>query len=228
MDASSPATSRQRAFYVDLDPTGPLRAAASCPTSSSSATSAAAASAPSWSGTTSCGTISSIDPLGPENLLVIAPGPLTGTYLPVVGQVLVRGHFAGHGRLRRFVDRRQPGRRAAAGGHRPAEHHRPGRRSSRSCSIDEDETRIVPMPELAGKTCLEAEGMIKDRFGTHEVKVAVIGVGRREPGALRLRQRRLVAQRRPHRAWAPSWARRTSRPSSSAAARTCPSTTSAA
>ena len=31
------------------------------------------------------------------------------------------------------------------------------------------------MPELAGKTCLEAEGMIKDRFGTHEVKVAVIG-----------------------------------------------------
>ena len=55
------------------------------------------------------------------------------------------------------------------------------------------------MPELAGKTCLEAEGMIKDRLGTHEVKVAVIGAGRREPRALRLRQRRLVAQRRPHR-----------------------------
>ena len=26
------------------------------------------------------------------------------------------------------------------------------------------------MPELAGKTCLEAEGMIKEHFGTHEIK----------------------------------------------------------
>ena len=47
-----------------------------------------------------------IDPLGPENLLVIAPGPLTGAYLPSSGQVLVRVDFAGHGRVRRFVDRR--------------------------------------------------------------------------------------------------------------------------
>lgn len=27
-----------------------------------------------------------IDPLGPENLLVLAPGPLTGTYLPSSGK----------------------------------------------------------------------------------------------------------------------------------------------
>ena len=27
-----------------------------------------------------------IDPLGPENLLVVAPGPLTGTYLPSSGK----------------------------------------------------------------------------------------------------------------------------------------------
>ena len=32
------------------------------------------------------------------------------------------------------------------------------------------------MPELAGKTCLEAEGLIKERLGTHDVKIAVIGV----------------------------------------------------
>lgn len=31
------------------------------------------------------------------------------------------------------------------------------------------------MPELAGKTSLEAAGIIKDRLGTHEVRVATIG-----------------------------------------------------
>ena len=34
---------------------------------------------------------------------------------------------------------------------------------------------VVPVPEMAGKTCLETEGMVKERLGTHEVKVAVIG-----------------------------------------------------
>ena len=32
------------------------------------------------------------------------------------------------------------------------------------------------MPELKGKSCLEAEGMIKERLGTHAVHVATIGV----------------------------------------------------
>ena len=27
-----------------------------------------------------------VDPLGPENILVVAPGPLTGTYLPASGK----------------------------------------------------------------------------------------------------------------------------------------------
>ena len=43
--------------------------------------------------------------------------------------------------------------------------------------IDGDETTIVPMGELKGKTCLEAEGLIKERLGTHQVDVATIGVG---------------------------------------------------
>jgi len=42
--------------------------------------------------------------------------------------------------------------------------------------VDDDETSIIPIPELAGKSCLETEGMIKDRLGTHAVKVAAIGV----------------------------------------------------
>jgi len=42
-----------------------------------------------------------IDPLGPENLLVVAPGPLTGAYLPSSGgQELLCRHLASYGPLR--------------------------------------------------------------------------------------------------------------------------------
>jgi len=42
--------------------------------------------------------------------------------------------------------------------------------------IDDGQTTLLPMPELAGKTSLDAEGLIKERLGTHEVKVAVVGI----------------------------------------------------
>ena len=115
-----------------------------------------------------------IDPLGPENLLVIAPGPLTGRYLPSSGKCSfvaispatgVYGDSSIGGTL--GIELRQAGIDALS---------ITGRAERLSILwIDEEETTVVAMPELAGKTCLEAEGLIKERLGTHDVKVAVIG-----------------------------------------------------
>ncbi len=117
-----------------------------------------------------------IDPLGPQNLVVIAPGPLTGTLLPSSGkcsfvsispQTGIYGDSSIGGSLGAEI--RQTGVDFVA---------ITGRASELSVLvIDEDETRVVPMPQLAGKTCLESEGKIKEHFGSHEIKVAVIGPG---------------------------------------------------
>jgi aldehyde:ferredoxin oxidoreductase len=116
-----------------------------------------------------------LDPLGPENLLVIAPGPLTGAYLPSSGKCSfvavspatgVYGDSSIGGTL--GMELRQAGIDVLS---------ITGRAPQLSILwIDEEATSIVAMPELAGKTCLEAEGLIKDRLGTHDVKIAVIGV----------------------------------------------------
>ena len=116
-----------------------------------------------------------IDPLGPENLLVVAPGPLTGAYLPssgknsfvaispatgLYGDSSIGGGFG--------VELRQTGIDALS---------ITGRAPELSIMfIDNSETTILPMPELKGKSCLEAEGMIKEQLGTHAVHVAAIGV----------------------------------------------------
>jgi len=115
-----------------------------------------------------------IDPLGPENLLVIAPGPLTGLYVPSSGKcnfiaispaTRVYGDSSAGGAF--GVELRQAGLDLVA---------ITGRAPELSILfIDEDEARLMPMPELAGKTSLQAEGLIKERLGTHEVKMAVIG-----------------------------------------------------
>jgi aldehyde:ferredoxin oxidoreductase len=115
-----------------------------------------------------------VDPLGPENLLAIAPGPLTGLYLPssgkcsfvsispatgIYGDSSIGGAFG--------IEMRQNGIDALTVS---------GRASELSVLfIDEGEARILPMPELEGKSCLESEGMIKEALGTHEVHIAVIG-----------------------------------------------------
>ena len=117
----------------------------------------------------------SLDPLGPENLLVVASGPLTGTYIPssgkcsfisvspatgVYGDSSMGGNFG--------VELRQAGVDVLSiTGRAPA---------LSVLFVDEGETSIIPMPDLGGKSCLEAEGTIKDYLGTHEVNVAVIGV----------------------------------------------------
>ena len=115
-----------------------------------------------------------VDPLGPENLLVVAPGPLTGTYLPssgkcsfvtlspatgVYGDSSMGGSFC--------VELRQAGCDAVAiTGAAPQLSY---------LWIDGDRVQIVPCPELAGKQCLEAEGAIKDALGDFAIKLASIG-----------------------------------------------------
>jgi len=117
-----------------------------------------------------------IDPLGPENLLVVAPGPLTGVYLPssgknsfvaispatgLYGDSSMGGGFG--------IELRQTGTDVLSVTGKAPE--------LSVLFIDNGETTIIPMPELKGKSCLEAEGMIKERLGTHAVHVATIGIG---------------------------------------------------
>ncbi len=116
-----------------------------------------------------------IDPLGPENILVVAPGPLTGVYLPssgknsfvsispatgIYGDSSMGGSFG--------VELRQAGIDVLSITGRAPE--------LAVLSIENDQARILPMPELKGKTCLQAEGMIKERLGTQAAHVAAIGV----------------------------------------------------
>ncbi|MCW7077415.1 MAG: aldehyde ferredoxin oxidoreductase family protein [Candidatus Syntrophoarchaeum sp.] len=116
-----------------------------------------------------------IDPLGPENLLVIAPGPLTGVYLPSSGKCSFIAISPATGM---YGD-------SSAGGSFGVELRQcgidvlsiTGRASELSILfIDNGETEIIPMPELEGKTCLETEGVILERLGTHTVHVAAIGI----------------------------------------------------
>jgi len=116
-----------------------------------------------------------IDPLGLENLMVVAPGPLTGVYLPSSGKnsfVAISpatGLYGDSSIGGRFgVELRQTGLDVLS---------ITGRAPELSIIfIDNDETTVVPMPELKGKSCLEAEGGIKEWLGTHAVHVAIIGV----------------------------------------------------
>jgi len=116
-----------------------------------------------------------IDPLGPENLMAVAPGPLTGVYLPssgknsfvaispatgLYGDSSIGGSFG--------VELRQTGLDVLTISGKAPE--------LSIIFIDNGETTIIPMPELKGRSCLEAEGIIKERLGTHAVHVAIIGV----------------------------------------------------
>jgi aldehyde:ferredoxin oxidoreductase len=115
-----------------------------------------------------------VDPLGPENLLVIAPGPLTGLYLPSSGKCSFISLSPATGV---YGD-------SSMGGAFGAELRQSGldvlsiRGKAPQLSIlliDNGETKILPMPELQGKSCLETEGLVKKALGTHEINVAAIG-----------------------------------------------------
>jgi aldehyde:ferredoxin oxidoreductase len=115
-----------------------------------------------------------IDPLGEENLLVVAPGPLTGVYLPssgknsfvaispatgLYGDSSIGGGFG--------VELRQTGIDVLS---------ITGRAPELSVLlIDNNEATIIPLPKLKGKSCLEAEGIIRERLDTHTAHVATIG-----------------------------------------------------
>ena len=116
-----------------------------------------------------------LDPLGPENLMVVAPGPLTGTYVPssgknsfvsispatgLYGDSSIGGSFG--------VELRQTGLDCLS---------ITGAADELSILfIDNDKASIIPMPQLKGKSCLDAEGLIKQHVGSHDVHVATIGM----------------------------------------------------
>jgi len=114
------------------------------------------------------------DPLGPENLLVVAPGPLTGLYLPgaaktalvslspqtgIYGDSNMGGNFGAEIRMAGYDALAILGRAEQLS----------------YLWIDGDEVQVVPAPHLAGKRALEAEGMIKEELRSEEVRVASIG-----------------------------------------------------
>ena len=116
------------------------------------------------------------DPLGPENILAIAPGPLNGLYLPGAGKCSfvalspLTGIYGDSNMGGNFgVEIRQAGYDALL---------ITGRAKELSYLwIDDDEVTIVPAPQLRGKGALETEGRIKEDLGDHEVRVATIGPG---------------------------------------------------
>ena len=115
-----------------------------------------------------------VDPLGPENMLVVAPGPLTGVYLPSSGKNSfasvspATGLFGDSSMGGGFgVELRQAGYDAVT---------ILGRAEELSyLFIDNEVVSIVPCPELAGKGNLETEGRIRDSIGDHDIRVASIG-----------------------------------------------------
>jgi aldehyde:ferredoxin oxidoreductase len=115
-----------------------------------------------------------IDPLGEENLMVVAPGPLTGVYLPssgktsfiaispatgLYGDSSIGGGFG--------VELRQSGIDALSITGKAPE--------ISVLFIDNNQSKIIPMPELKGKTSLEAEGIIRERLNTPTTHIATIG-----------------------------------------------------
>lgn len=115
-----------------------------------------------------------VNALGEENLVVIAPGPLTGIYLPssgknsfvaispatgLYGDSSIGGGFG--------VELRQTGVDVLS---------ITGRAPELSVLfIDNSEARIIPMPELKGKTSLETEGIIREKMDVQGAHIATIG-----------------------------------------------------
>jgi aldehyde:ferredoxin oxidoreductase len=114
------------------------------------------------------------DPLGPENIMVVAPGPLTGLYLPgaakthfismapltgIYGDSNMGGNFG--------PELRQAGYDALV---------IVGRAEQLSYLwIDDDDVKLLPATDMSGKGCLETERLIKDRLQSEDVRVASIG-----------------------------------------------------
>ncbi len=116
----------------------------------------------------------SLDPLGEANVLIISPGPLCGTYMPASGKTSfvslspATGIYGDSSMGGSFgVELRQAGYDALVilG------------KADELCYlwIDNGKVRIVPCPELAGKTVLETEGFI--RKNTEDIDLKMIAIG---------------------------------------------------
>ncbi|MCK5185575.1 MAG: aldehyde ferredoxin oxidoreductase family protein, partial [Deltaproteobacteria bacterium] len=114
-------------------------------------------------------------PFDPQNLIVVAPGPLTGLYLPsssktsfisispatgIYGDSSMGGSFG--------VELRQAGYDALA---------IKGKAHNTSYLwIDDDEVEVVEHEGLKGKGSLEAEGMLKKELKDNHLSIATIGI----------------------------------------------------
>jgi aldehyde:ferredoxin oxidoreductase len=115
-----------------------------------------------------------IDPLGPENLLVISPGPLAGLYLPASGKTSFisispeTGIYGDSSMGGSFgAELRQAGIDALA---------ITGKTKTLSYLwIDNGTARVIPGEKLKGKGSLETEGLIKEEIKDDHIKVATIG-----------------------------------------------------
>ncbi len=115
-----------------------------------------------------------INPLGPENILSISAGPLCGVYLPASGKTSFASISPGTGI---YGDSSMGG--AWGPEFRQTGHDAlvlSGKASELSyLLIDGSRVRIIPSPELKGKSALETEGLIKQQVGDQDLKIAVIG-----------------------------------------------------
>jgi len=115
-----------------------------------------------------------LDPLSPDNVVAIAPGPLTGLFLPASGKTSfvsispATGIYADSNVGGMFgVELRQAGYDALL---------IRGRAEKLSYIwIDNGDVKIVANKDLVGKGYLEAEGIIRHEIGDEMVKVAGIG-----------------------------------------------------
>ena len=116
-----------------------------------------------------------IHPLGPENLLVISPGPLAGLYLPASGKTSFASISPETGI---YGD-------SSMGGSFGAELRQAGldalaitgkARTLCYLWIDNGQVKIIPNERLRGKGSLETEGLVKEELKDEHAKVATIGV----------------------------------------------------
>lgn len=116
-----------------------------------------------------------IDPLGPENILVISPGPLAGLFLPASGKTSFisispeTGIYGDSNMGGSFgVELRQAGIDGLV---------IYGKAKKISYLwIDNNEVKIIPNEKLKGKGSLESEGIIKEEIRDENIKVATIGI----------------------------------------------------
>jgi aldehyde:ferredoxin oxidoreductase len=116
-----------------------------------------------------------VDPLGPDNLLAISPGPLAGLYLPASGKTSFisispeTGIYGDSSMGGSFgTELRQAGIDGLA---------ITGKAKTLSYLwVDNESARIIPSEKLKGKGSLETEGLIKEELKDEHIKVATIGV----------------------------------------------------